>query len=747
MAFFITSSCSTLFTYPDELTQEQRFQQIRAKTAPLKETVKIYWDQHSIPFIDAKNDNDLAFAVGMVHAHLRIDQLEIFRYLSQGRLSELAGPIPQVKQIDHGLRILDLKGSAQRSIKKMSPESLNWMKQFTAGVDWYVRQLKETTTTSSFIDEDLKEFSLVDILTITRLVTADLSWGTYLRYLKYAENKNWEDVFRFNLESLKTDSVTFDNSKNHKVSQVLNSFSKSGSNSLVISGKKTKSGSAMIASDPHVGIILPNFWILVGLHSPNYHAFGLMIPGVPIIGVGRNKDIAWGGTNMRSISSHLYNVSDLPKEQITIREEKIKRRWWFNTSVEVRETPYGPILSDLEFFDQEKLPFDAALDWVGREGTDEIHAFLKVAKAKNWSDFKNAFKSYKVSAQNMLYADRSGNIGMVAAYGQPILKQPKKTLDLIKNINNPIVRVGSPLDHPSPYNPKEGFIASANNKPFKSPKIPFSFTFANSDRVDRLKNWSQQKTIDLETLKKLQQDVFNQKAFQIKELLVLYAKEDKELLKDPTFKKVKNWDGHYKAESQGAVAFYVLMNQLWQDYLKEYTDKPLLLEDLQSTDKWKTLMIPWMEKQKPNDLMTKVKNHLKPTQGILEDYPTWGDLTVQTQSTLFGMVPLIGSRFKRESYPASGSPDTLNKYGRSFSSAKAEIFYGASARHISDLSSLDENYFVLHGGQDAWVMNENLNDQTQLWRKGEYIKVPLTFDKVKAQFNRSITTLTPKSAQ
>ena len=55
----------------------------------------------------------------------------------------------------------------------------------------------------------------------------------------------------------------------------------------------------------------------------------------------------------------------------------------------------------------------------------------------------------------------------------------------------------------------------------------------------------------------------------------------------------------------------------------------------------------------------------------------------------------------------------------------------------------DENYFILHGGQDSWLMNENLADQTKLWRKGKYIKIPLNLKKVKSEFTAHQTTLNP----
>ena len=84
--------------------------------APIDKPIKIYWHEKGIPFIEAQSDLDGSFALGLVTAHLRLGQLEIFRLVSQGRLSEVAGPIPQVATIDHGLRMLAFSAAAKKPL-------------------------------------------------------------------------------------------------------------------------------------------------------------------------------------------------------------------------------------------------------------------------------------------------------------------------------------------------------------------------------------------------------------------------------------------------------------------------------------------------------------------------------------------------------------------------------------------------------------------------------------------------------
>ena len=721
----------------------ERRNEIKLVKAPVSQKVTVYWNKQAIPFISAQTDEDLAFAIGFLHGHLRIDQLEVLRRISQGRISEMAGPIPILKNIDSALRTLNFMEAGKHSIKKLHPQSRLWLNQFKKGLNWYIKHLNKQPVTNQFIGQDLKPYTLEELLAIGKLSSVDLSWFVYFKYLQYTQNKDGEKAFSKYLEKLKTDIPSHNNKETKALSDILKMFSRSGSNTLVVSGKKSNSGSALIANDPHVGIILPGFWLIMGIKSPSYHAVGLMIPGVPIIGVGRNQHITWGGTNIRGISSHLYDVSDLKEKDFNIRKEKIKRRGWFSSEVEIKETAFGPVITDLNFFKFQNPSFKAALNWIGRKGTDELKTFLDLMKAKNWSDFKKAFTTYKIPAMAMLYADTKGNIGLIPAYGQPILKKPENTLDLIKPKSNPIIGVLPPTKNLNIYNPPEGFIASANNKPFEKPAIPFSFSYPGNHRILRLKEWgSTNRKIDIKYLKELQTDLFSKASLKLSRLLIQKVKSNSELYKNEYIQKLQSWEGYYTSDSSSAVIFYSLMSTLWSSYINEIKN-PTLKKMTKSSDNWKSLLTEWLKTQEPEKICKTIKASLPLVEETTLNYPAWGDFTIQTQKTALGMIPFVGSKFNLDSYPGVGETDTLNKRGRGLSSDKEEVRYGASARHISDMADPDENYFILHGGQDSWLMNENLADQTKLWRKGEYIKIPLSMKKVKSEFKAHQSVIEP----
>jgi penicillin amidase len=89
-----------------------------------------------------------------------------------------------------------------------------------------------------------------------------------------------------------------------------------------------------------------------------------------------------------------------------------------------------------------------------------------------------------------------------------------------------------------------------------------------------------------------------------------------------------------------------------------------------------------------------------------------------------------------------GSNETVMKTGFGFSGGRHSVKFGANARHISDLADLDENYFVLLGGQDGWLGSTTFLDQLPLWRNNESIRVPLRPETIAAEFPY-LTVLAP----
>ena len=60
--------------------------------------------------------------------------------------------------------------------------------------------------------------------------------------------------------------------------------------------------------------------------------------------------------------------------------------------------------------------------------------------------------------------------------------------------------------------------------------------------------------------------------------------------------------------------------------------------------------------------------------------------------------------------------------------------YGSNARYLFDLSDPNGNHLVLLGGQDGVAGSAAFLDQAELFRRGEYVTVPLDPATARARF-------------
>ncbi len=737
--------CSVLRPLPDKTTLEERLAAFPTEGLPLKAAVTVDWNDNHIPFITAQHDDDLAFALGLVHAHLRLGQMEVLRRVAAGRISEMAGPL--TVDIDHALRILNFGRGAERTLAEMPAATRKWIDRFVQGINYYQSTAKELPHEYRIFGLEREPWTARDVLTVGRIAGTDVNWLVYFRLLKLRKRKDWPQLWQ-RLATVGGDSVLSFGSEDRagRLERLLGAAARSGSNSWAVAARRSATGGALIANDPHLGIMMPNLWLLAGFRSPGFHAVGMMIPGVPFVAVGRNADIAWGGTNMRAASSDLYDVSALPPSAIRSRTEEIKVRWWADSTVQVRETSLGPVISDAPPLEWEGGPL--ALRWVGHERGDEITAMVKVMKARNFEDFRRAFANFAVSAQNMIYADRHGNIGQVMATVLPI--RPKRLPpDFILDASDDTWRWKgflNVLQLPSIHNPTAGFVASANNKPAEA-TVPIGRFFSADDRIVRIGQMlSAREKHAMADMKAIQLDVYMASSVAVRNAILRRVEKLKLTEKlSPDGAKVlslmRDWDGHYRAKDRGPVAFelvyrhfsrFLAERKVGEDHAEAYGGfsriKRMLIEDFAALDDGAAAGM--------------LRAAFDAAGERLGDFPAWGDMHRLSLAHPLSFAPLIGDRYRFGDRPADGSSDTLMKTAHSPSDERHNTRYGQQARHLSDMADMDDNRFLLLGGQDGWFNSSTALDQVPLWQRGDYIRLPMRAESVNAWRTRTMR-LTP----
>lgn len=740
-AALVLSACAMLAPLPKQKDVAERLAAFPTECLPLDGPVTIHWSERQVPFIEAGSDGDAAFALGLVHAHLRLGQMATMRMIARGRVSEMIGPFGV--DIDHGLRTLDYARAAAEIEGTMDETARFWVQRFVDGVNHYQDTAAELPHDFGVLGLEPEPWTAEDVFAIGRLASTDVNWLVWADLLPLRARAGWRELWARLVEG---GAVAVAGSESGgptaQAQKWLGRLSRSGSNSVVVAGHRSETGGALIANDPHLGILVPNIWLIAGVRSPSYHAVGLMAPGLPIFAIGRNTHIAWGGTNMRAASSDLYDVSGV--SEVAERHESIGVRWWFDSDVTVRETRWGPIVTDSPLLADLDLP-PLALKWTGHGASDEIGAMLAVSRARTFVEFRAAFDTFAVPGQNMLYADSHGNIGQVMAVWLPSRSGPPADIALdTAGHDTAWGALRTAADLPYSFNPASGYLVSANNRP-QAPGMSVGFFFSRDDRVERMAALIEaaEGAVGVETLKALQQDVYMSSSVALRDLFVagldalgLSAAADAEARE--AIARLRDWDGEYRADSTGAMTF--------EQFRHGFTARFYAL--LYGEDDGEAFVSVGRRTALPHEDFAAADEQtqraalaagLQAAAEGLDAFANWADMHRLSLAHPLANVPLIGGRYEFAEAGVGGSSDTLMKTAHRSTAERHTVNYGSNARHISDMTDPDENYFVLLGGQDGWFNSTTILDQWKLWRRGDYVRVPLTLAEVRARFPHTLT--------
>ena len=712
---------------PDSIDVARRLAMLPRTGLPLHAEVTIHWNVRHVPFIEADNDDDLATAFGVVHVHLRWTQMELMRRVAQGRMAELLGP-PAVR-LDQMLRMLDFGRAVPAIVAALPPGTEQWLRAYVAGVNHAVAHVPMPPD-FPLLGLGREPWTIEDVLNVGRLASADATWRVWMTLLPWLDDPSlasfWSDLL--GMEDL-VDAAPSDAA----LDEVLTRFTRQASNALAVGPERSKSGAAWLAGDTHLPALLPNLWLIAGCRAPSMHAVGLMVAGIPAIMLGRTPHIAWGGTNLHAASSDVYDVTDLPGEEFETRHETLRVRGAHDRTIAIRETSHGPIISDLPALHGTKRTI--ALRWMGHYPSDEVTALLRVARARRWQEFRGALDLLAVPGQNMLFADRDGHIGKVMAVHLPTrADKPLPSLLLPRAAAADWDKRVTGTDLPAVFDPPEGFVASANERPDATP-VRVGWFFSSGRRIGRLRELLHATpAVDFDAIAALQRDIAMPSAGAVRDRLVpLLRRHAPRRVADA----LQHWDLRYAAGSKGALAFEALLFHLCaalrgKHYARFYS----------STWNARGLAFDDIMHAADTALAAALRRAAPPTARALRRFGTWGRMHRLELRHLLGSVPMLGHRYRFASGAAHGGNDTLWKTGNPLTARRHRCSFASTARYIFDMSDLDANWFVLLGGQDGWLGSTTLVDQAAMYEHGAYIRMPLRVETVRVEFPHC-TVLTP----
>ncbi|HEU0158062.1 MAG TPA: penicillin acylase family protein [Hyphomicrobiaceae bacterium] len=778
----------------------------------LSAPVAITRDREYVPHIFASSRHDLLFALGFAHAQDRLWQMELSRRSGQGRLSEIFGE--RTFTTDVFLRTLDLYGHAERSLAALSPEDRADLDAYARGVNGFM-----TRRTGWFEPRFAPEFILLrhtpepwrpaDSMVLAKLMALQLGANINheLARLAYAAHglkaAEIEDLMPTEaadhppplpeLAELYPLQRTAGGGRRAAAGVEGAAIGEGASNNWVVAGSRTRSGKALLANDPHLGLTAPSVWYLahLALEQPGVapvNVVGASLAGAPLIVLGRTDSIAWGytntGTDVQDIFIEKINPDNsaeyltpegwrpFERESMAIAVKGSGVR-----AVERRRTRHGPVLPGF-YRGLETLLAPghvAALQWTALSDDDTTLAVgLLEPGLKTVADYMARMQRYVGPMQNMVVADLDGHIGLIAPGRVPRRDAANKVAG-----RAPVPGWDARYDWkgyvpfqelPRLLDPPQGAIGTANAR-ILPPNSPVHLTFDwdpafRQRRIDELIVAPERGPHDIGSMRQAQADVLSLAVTRLQPLMIAAAQigetVDQQLLDQLT-----GWDGTMRADRPEPLIFMAWLRAavraIYGDDLGPAFERfwgaraSALIRLLEGRATGRD----WCDDQSTPTrescgavlaaALARAIDDLERRYGKDRSQWRWGNAhralsehrPLGTFGKLAGLVDVAG--FVNISVASPGDDYTLDVGRMDF--ASAEPFanrHAASYRAIYDFADLDRSLYMHSTGQSGNPFSPFYRSFVERWAGVDYIEIATKRDRIAAL---GTWALTPRSAK
>ena len=528
----------------------------------LRAPVEVLVDEHGVPAVYARDEEDVFFAAGVLHARDRLWQMELYRRVTLGRLSEVLGD--NTVDVDKRFLTLGLRDAARAEWDRAPTQVRTALERYAAGVNAYIASVQERRKRPL-------EFQILGFMPAPWEPLDSLAVGRLLAW-RLAENHQAELVraavaAKFGAEAalllggrypanapaildgprppaIPTTTAMAGTPPIAIAAQLppppparempaglewlSASARRANSNNWVLANRRTKAGRPILANDPHLQIEFPSVWFEMHLVAADLDVVGVTIPGVPMVVLGHNARIAWGITNSNA------DVQDLAIERINVgTKQSFYRGQWVPIDIvkadipvrgrsqplpfEVWKTRNGPIIAEVG------MPADAPPSWLSPDDRpaeerrayslrwdvsgDLATAFDAINRATDWASFTAAVNAFSVPSSNLVYADVDGNIGYALSGLLPTRSSGDGRMPVDGSAGSAWSGSIDPATLPRVLNPDAGFISSSNNLVDRGYQPLITNDWAAPFRATRLRELlAKAEGADLDAMATLQND-------------------------------------------------------------------------------------------------------------------------------------------------------------------------------------------------------------------------------------------------
>lgn len=734
----------------------------------LSAPVSVRYDERGVPHLQAQNEPDLYRALGYVHAQDRLFQMELVRRLARGELAEVLGS--KLVPTDTLFRSLRIREQAARMVERLDHQSPSWiaLQAYLDGVNsWQANHPKPVEFDVLGIPE--RPFTAEDTLSIAGYLAYSFAAAfrtepalTYIRdqlgpeYLKIFD-LDWQPDGALRPALATSDWRTLEGlaqlSQQALGDAGIPQFE--GSNAWAVAGSHTRSGSPLLAGDPHIGFAVPAVWYEAELSAPGFNLYGYFQALNPFALLGHNRDFGWSLTMFQNDDVDLIAEKTNPADanQVMVdgqwraletTEQQIAVKGEAPVTINLRRSPHGPIVNDVLGETAGQTPI--AMWWAFLETENPIlDAFYQVNRADTLGKMREAAAKIQAPGLNLVWANARGDIGWWASAQLPIRPDGVNPTFILDGSTHQADKLGFyPFSaNPQQENPPSGYIVSANYQPPAAIPIPGYYNLPDRGRQLDRRLADPQVKWDVQNSQALQLDTSTDYGPRtLAPLLntlraIAEGDEQKELVEQ-----LAAWRGDYPLDSTSAtlfnqflyeLAFAALHDELGDTWFQVLISTraidaalPRLAADADS---------PWWNLRGGHDRTDRTAivrqawqrslAHLRELYGNDPADWQWGKAHTLTHNHPLGQQKPLNLLFNVGPFAAPGTHEVPNNLSAKIGTAPWPVNYGPSTRRLIDFADAGQALTINPVGQSGVPFDRHYSDQAEDYVQGRYHKAQM----------------------
>lgn len=775
-------------------------------TAP----VEIVRDTANVPHIFGATDADVFYGMGFAHAQDRLFQMMLMRRTAQGKLSEVFGDT--TLPTDSLMRRLGIYAAADASVAAQTPDAMVALEAYARGVNAWI-----TAVNTGAMGRGAPEFFMfpaqisywrpVDSIALMKLVAFQLSDQASSEVLRARTSlmigpERLRDILPdapgtgtallSEYASLfpTLPAYTPDSDITFAFATPPTSPFGGASNVWAAAPKRSTSGAALMANDPHLNFSAPGAWYLARLQLSTGDVIGASIAGIPAIVAGRKDTFGWGITSAYVDDADLYverlnpanpNEVETPNGYKAMRTQPsiVRIKDAPPVTLELQWTDNGPVLPAGAYNANTVTPPNhvMALSWTALAPDDtSMSAVIALMRADTIAGGVEAARGFVAPALNLTLAQHDSVA--LKVIGRAPKRDPQHQSQ---------GRIPSPgwiatnrwqgwRDYdalPLFESDRTGIVGNTNNKTVEA-AFPdhLSYHWGDTQRIQRWRRLMQSREVHTrDSFIEVQNDIVSYSARSLLPLVGadLWFTGEAALDGTPEAQRQKaltllaEWNGEMNEHMPEPLIYYAwmreLQNRLIRDDLGPLSHafnhvEPIFIErvfrDIGGASKWCDVLQS-AATETCNDIARLALDDaivwIEQTYGSALESVRWGDAHMAIHKhPVLGEVPFLKWIVNIRQTTSGGDNTLMRGVTAGDGPMPFANIHGAAYRGVYDFADPDSSVFITATGQSGHPLSRHYDDLGELWRRGEY--VPMSLDPELARAAGVGTThLTPSPAQ